>query len=94
MSRPKRCRKIRFDPNVTYFKPRGIPVRELDEIVLLYEECEAIRLKDLNGFSQEECAKKMQISQPTFYRILLSARRKLSEAIVKGKAIRIERSKE
>ena len=93
MPRPIRCRRIRFNPNITYFKPRGIPLSELKEVILGVDEFEAVRLKDLESLEQEECAKKMNISQPTFHRIVLSARKKISEAIVKGKAIKIQGGK-
>ncbi len=94
MPRPRHFRKILFDPNVTYFKPRGIPMRELEEVILKPDECEAIRLKDFESLGQEECSGKMGISQPTFHRTLLSARKKISDAIINGKAVRIERSNE
>jgi len=90
MPRPRRCRRVRFEPNTTYFKPAGIPVRELEEVILTVDEFEAIRLKDLEGLEQEEAAKKMNISQPTFFRLLDSARKKIADAIVNGKAIKIE----
>jgi len=90
MVRPRLCRRVRFSPDVTYFKPRGIPLKELEETILNVEEYEAVRLKDLEGLEQEECAKKMKISQPTFNRLILSARKKISDAIVNGKAIKIE----
>jgi len=90
MVRPRLCRRIRFNPDVTYFKPRGVPLRELEEVILPVDEYEAVRLKDLEGLEQEECAKKMNISQPTFHRLVLSARRKVADAIINGKAIKIE----
>ena len=77
-------------PGVTYFKPAGIPLRALEEIRLTVEEAEAIRLKDLEGLEQEEGAEKMNISRPTFQRVLASARKKMAEALLNGKAIRIE----
>jgi predicted DNA-binding protein (UPF0251 family) len=77
-------------PGITYFKPAGIPLRALEEIYLTVEEAEAIRLKDLEGLEQEEGAEKMNISRPTFQRVLASARQKIAEAILNGKAIRIE----
>ncbi len=89
MARPRLCRRIGFNPNITYFKPQGIPLRELKETLLEIDEFEAIRLKDLEGLEQEGCAKKMNISQPTFHRILLSARKKITDAIINGKAIKI-----
>lgn len=91
MPRPRLCRRIRFRPNVTFFKPAGIRMAGLEETVLAPDEFEAVRLKDLEGLEQEEAARKMNISQPTFHRIVTSGRKKIAEAIVKGKAIRIER---
>lgn len=91
MVRPRLCRRILSNPNVTYFKPRGIPMNMLSEVVLRMDEYEAVRLKDLEGLEQEECAKRMNISQPTFHRLVVSARKKISDAIVHGKAIKVER---
>ena len=90
MVRPNICRRVNLEPNTTYFKPRGIPLVELEEVILHVDEFEAVRLKDLDGLEQEECAKKMNISQPTFHRLVLSARKKIADAIVNGKAIKIE----
>lgn len=89
MSRPRICRRVGCNPDVTYFKPRGIPLGELKEIVLPVDEYEAVRLKDLEGLEQEECARKMGISQPTFHRLVLSARKRIADAIINGKAIKI-----
>ncbi|MEM2916544.1 MAG: DUF134 domain-containing protein [Candidatus Woesearchaeota archaeon] len=91
MPRPRLCRRIRFRPGITYFKPAGSKMAGLEEAVLAPDEFEAVRLKDLEGLEQEEAARRMNISQPTFHRIVSSARKKIAEAIVKGKAIRIER---
>lgn len=63
---------------------------ELDEIVLKKDEFESIRLKDFLGLEQNECAEKMGISQPTFHRLITSGRKKIADAIVNGKAIKIE----
>jgi len=90
MPRPRKCRQIGFMPDVTYFKPQGIPLRFLEEVSLSFEEIEAVRLKDMEGLEQEQAAVKMQISRPTFQRILASARNKIATAILSGKAIRIE----
>ncbi len=76
-------------PGVTFFKPAGIPMKVLEEAQLSVEEAEALRLKDLEGMEQEPAAEKMNISRPTFQRILVSARRKVADAILNGKAIRI-----
>ena len=90
MSRPPKCRRIAFLPEVTYFKPAGIPLRALEEACLSIEEAEAIRLKDIESLGQEQCAEKMSISRPTFQRVLGSARQKMADALLNGKAIRIE----
>ena len=92
MPRPRLYRRIRFDPNVTYFKPQGIPMRFLKTIDLTVEELESLRLKNIEGLDQNECAKQMKTSQSTFQRILSSAYKKISEALVEGKAIRIKKS--
>jgi predicted DNA-binding protein (UPF0251 family)/predicted Fe-Mo cluster-binding NifX family protein len=75
---------------VTYFKPAGIPLRALDEVRLSVEEAEALRLKELEGLEQAEGAERMSISRPTFQRVLKSARVKVVDALLNGKAIRIE----
>ena len=90
MGRPSLRRRVNFIPPVTYFKPAGTPLASLAEVRLLVEEAEAIRLKDLEGLEQEECAQKMSISRTTFSRILDSARGKMADALLNGKAIRIE----
>lgn len=89
MPRPRLCRRIRFNPNVTYFKPQGVPIRFLDVVELTTEEAEALRLKNIDDLDQEEAAKKMNTSQSTFQRILSSAYKKISQALIKGKAIKI-----
>ena len=94
-----------FLPHFFYFEPR-VPIRGYgdgergsenerirgseSEEVLKVEELESIRLKDLLGLTQEEAARRMGISQPTFHRILQAARRKIASALVEGKALRIE----
>ncbi len=93
MPRPKRFRWISFRPGVTYFKPRGVPLRFLSEIKLTVDELEALRLADFRGMDQIKAAKKMKISQSTLQRILTSARKKVSQGLVEGKAIRIEGGK-
>jgi len=90
MSRPIRPRKISYQSDINYFKPAGVPLRELEEVILTHDETEALRLKDVEGLDQENCAQKMGVSQPTFFRVLKNARKKSSDAIVNGKAIRIE----
>jgi uncharacterized protein len=91
MPRPRLCRNIVFDPDVTYFKPRGVPMRFLEVVHLTLEEMEALRLKNVENLDQVECAKLMHTSQSTFQRILSSAYKKISQALVNGKAIEIKK---
>ena len=91
MVRPRICRQISFKPGVTYFKPAGVRMIDLDEVILTFDEYEAVRLIDLEEIGQLEAGKKMKISQPTLSRLLKSARKKISEAIIRGKAIKIEK---
>jgi predicted DNA-binding protein (UPF0251 family) len=90
MVRPRICRKISSSPHITYFKPQGIPLVDLDEVILNLDEFEALKLKDVEGLGQEDGAKRMGISQPTFFRLISSAHKKIADAMVHGKAIRIE----
>ena len=87
--RPRLSRRIRFNPKVDYFKPQGVPLRALDVIELTEEEAEALRLKNIEDLDQIECAKTMNTSQSTFQRILSSAYKKMSQALIKGKAIKL-----
>jgi len=96
---------VGFLPHFFYFEPR-VPIQGYgdgegrnenerirgseSEEVLKVEELESIRLKDLLGLTQEEAARRMGVSQPTFHRILQAARRKIASALVEGKALRIE----
>ena len=89
MPRPQKCRRVAFVPGVTYFKPAGIPMRSLEEIQLSLEEAEALRLKDLEGMEQEPASERMNVSRPTFQRVLSSARRKVADALLNGRAVRI-----
>lgn len=89
MTRPRLCRKVRFNPNATYFKPQGVPMRNLKVVELTIEEAEALRLKNIKELDQDECAKQMKTSQSTFQRILSSAYKKVSQALIQGKAIKI-----
>jgi len=90
MARPRNCRRVECLPGSQYFKPRGIPLSELEEINLRVDEFEAIRLADLEGLYQDQAAEKMQVSRQTFGRIIESAHKKVAEVLVKGKALRIE----
>jgi predicted DNA-binding protein (UPF0251 family) len=90
MARPTKWRRVAFIPEATYFKPAGIPLGALQDVGLTVEEVEAIRLKDLEGLHQQQCAERMRISRPTFHRILGAARQKIADAFINGKAIRIQ----
>ena len=90
MPRPRICRRVRFRPNSTYFKPAGVRIVDLVETILSFEESEAIRLIDFEETSQDKAAKQMEISQPTLSRLLKSARKKISDSIINGKAIKIQ----
>lgn len=90
MSRPSKCRRVEYLPEMTYFKPAGIPLRSLEEIRMSVEEIEALRLKEMEGLEQEQGAEKMNVSRSTFQRVLASARKKVADALLNGKAIRIE----
>ncbi|MFA6194751.1 MAG: DUF134 domain-containing protein [Patescibacteria group bacterium] len=89
MSRPRLGRKIEFNPGVTYFKPQGVPMRDLEIVELTIEEMESYRLRHLNSLDQKEAAEKMNTSPSTYQRILYSAYKKIAEALINGKAIKI-----
>ncbi len=91
MVRPIKQRRVSFDPNVTYFKPRAVPLSDLEEVDLASDEIESLRLCDFEELSQTKAARKMEVSQSTFQRILTSARKKVSEALVEGKAIKLRK---
>ncbi len=91
MVRPIKPRKVSFEPDAVYFKPRAIPLSALEEIDMSLAELEALRLCDLKNLEQKEAAQKMKISQSTLSRILLSARKKTAEALTEGKAIKIRK---
>lgn len=90
MPRPCRCRKIRCRPDADYFKPRGVPLTDLEEVNLALDELEAVRLADLEGMYQEDAARKMNISRQTFGNIVNSAHKKIADALLNAKALRIE----
>jgi len=94
MARPRKHRRIGCSPSAYYFKPMGVPMHSLDEIILDQDELEALRLADLLSYSQEDAAKKMNISRATFGRIVAAAREKTADGILNGKAIRINENAE
>lgn len=90
MPRHKCCRMIRSLPNNTCYKPKGIPVSRLKEVVLTLDEYEAMRLADFEQLYQEQAAGKMRISRQTFGRVIESAHYKIADALIHGKAFIIE----
>jgi len=90
MARPRNCRRVGSMPESNYFKPRGIPLSMLEEVILTVDEFEAIKLADLENLYQEQAAEKMNVSRQTFGRIIDSAHNKVADALVKGKALKIE----
>ena len=92
MVRPRKNCRIAVDPRVDYFKPRGIPMYQLESVALDVEEWESLRLADFQGLTHKEAGSTMGVSRPTFGRILGRARRKVAEALVHGKAIQISKA--
>lgn len=90
MGRPHKKRIVGQTPGVSYFKPRGIPMTELSENRLMVDECEALRLADYEGLSHEDAGAEMGVSRATFGRIIERARKIVADALINGKAIRIE----
>ncbi|MGE4357958.1 MAG: DUF134 domain-containing protein [Candidatus Omnitrophota bacterium] len=88
--RPKKIRWIKHKPKERCFKPVCKPLSKLKSVSLTLDELEAIRLVCLEGLKQENAAKKMKISRPTFSRIITSAHKKIADALVNVKAIKIE----
>lgn len=90
MPRPKCRRNICGIPDKNYFKPRGIPTVDLEEVTLSLDEFEAIRLADYELLYQEEAAARMNISRQTFGRIIEAAHQKIADVLLNGKALKIE----
>ncbi|HEY5532828.1 MAG TPA: DUF134 domain-containing protein [Candidatus Anoxymicrobiaceae bacterium] len=90
MARPAKPRFVTGEPCVDFFKPRGIPLRELEKECLSVEELEALKLADIECLYQEDAAERMEVSRPTFQRVLKSARGKVARCLVQGKALGIE----
>ncbi|UCG60101.1 MAG: DUF134 domain-containing protein [Phycisphaerales bacterium] len=89
MPRLRQCRRVAQLPQCDYYKPRGIPLSALQQIVLTVDELEAVRLTDLAGLYQAQAAKMMNVSRQTLGRMLDSAHRKIADALVNGKALQI-----
>ena len=89
MVRPRKIKQVNFEPDVTYFKPRAVPLNQLEEVDLTIDELETLRLSNLEKLSQIDAADKMHIHQSTFQRTLTRAREKVTDSLVNGKAIKI-----
>lgn len=90
MARPTKDRIIEKLPEIRFFKPAGVPGHQLEIVEMTMEEVEALRLKDVESLTQAEAAEVMNVSRPTFQRVLTSARKKAAEALTCGKAIKFE----
>jgi predicted DNA-binding protein (UPF0251 family) len=90
MVRPRKSRLVESGPKISYFKPRGIPLSELEETTLTVDELEALRLADLLGLSHEEAGERMGVSRATFGRIVQKARLAVADALVNGKALQVQ----
>lgn len=90
MPRPRKPRCVRDEPAFAFFKPQGIPLGMLEVLNLSVEELEALRLADIEGLYHEDAAERMEISRPTFHRVLKEAHRKVALALVEGRALGIE----
>jgi predicted DNA-binding protein (UPF0251 family) len=81
---------VAFNPEISFFKPRGIPMLDLAEVCITVDEREALRLADLDGLSHEDAGQCMGVSRATFGRILHRARQTVADALINGKAIKID----
>lgn len=90
MVRPKKVKIVDFKPEITYFKPKSVPLRDLKEVELTHVELETLRLANIEKLNQSDGAKRMNIHQSTFQRTLSRAIEKVSDALVNGKAIKIQ----
>jgi uncharacterized protein len=90
LARPQKDRIVACDPAISYFKPRGVPLRQIEEVRLTIDQMEALRLADLEGLSQQDAGLRMGVSRATFGRIIQQARKVVAEAIINGKAILLE----
>ena len=90
MVRPQKSRLVEIDPKISYFKPRGVPMLDLEQVQLTVDELETLRLADFLGMSHEEAGKQMGVSRATFGRIVQQARKTVADALIHGKAISVD----
>jgi len=93
MARPRKFRNITWQPEWKLFTPIGDKTLEVEELILNHDEIESIRLKDLECLDQKQASEKMNISQPTFCRLVKEARKKVAKALINGNAIKIQEVK-
>lgn len=93
MVRPQKERRVEKLPPLTHYKPVGIPLHDIEEIILTIEEMEAIRLADIEQVDQATAAASMEISRPTFHRIVNLAHQKIAAALWQGQALRVDGGK-
>jgi len=89
MARPLKCRRVECNVPARYFKPQGVPLYELEEIVLAPDEVEAMRLTDIEDLYQADAAERMGVSRQTLGNIIARAHKKVAHAIIEGKALRV-----
>lgn len=86
----KRCyRNIWSKPDILFFKPAGVQKYNLEEVIVELDEYEALKLVDVEKLTMQEWAKKMEISSATFNRLVQSVHRKIANAIIYWKVIKI-----
>ncbi|MDP8233725.1 MAG: DUF134 domain-containing protein [Candidatus Saelkia tenebricola] len=88
--RPKKTRWVKCAPEERCFRPQCKPLIKLEGVHMTIDEFEAIRLSDLEGLTQEEVSRSMKVHRSTISRILESAHKKIADALVNIKAIKIE----
>ncbi len=90
MSRPQKERRVKEPPKIQGMKPIGVPGKLLDKVILSIDEYEALRLADYEGMAHQNAADRMEVSRPTFTRLIEKARKKMAESIIEVKDLIIE----
>lgn len=90
MARPRKCRRVCRVPEKTLYGPLGTPIEKDNILIVSVEEYEVVRLMDLVGLTQEECAARMNVARTSVQRLYMDARKKMAESFVNGKILKIE----
>lgn len=90
MPRPRKRRRCRQFDGDRVFKPRSIPMSDLEHVPLGLDELEAMRLCDLDGLDQEGAGRRMGVSRGTVQRLLQSGRANVLRALLSSSALIIE----